>query len=100
MNIAPVSTRHLTSSGDPSPRGLATRTGYVNVLIDGDCSIRIAPTRVSGRIHRPFAAGIVLDVLGTEYVKLARIKGLPERQVIWKHVVLYAYLNPKIRYSS
>src|SRR5215470_12799162 len=25
----------------------------------------------------------MLDVLGSEYVKLARIKGLPERQVIW-----------------
>ena len=24
-------------------------------------------------------------VLGTEYIKLARMKGLPERQVIWKH---------------
>jgi len=64
----------------------------------------------------------MLDVLGSEYVKLARIKGLPERQVIWKHAfknaalpvvtsamyigvnllvdILYAYLNPKIRYSS
>ncbi len=27
----------------------------------------------------------MLDVLGGEYVKLARIKGLPERMVIWKH---------------
>lgn len=27
----------------------------------------------------------MLDVLGSEYVKLARIKGLPERTVIWKH---------------
>ena len=27
----------------------------------------------------------MLNVLGTEYVKLARIKGLPERTVIWKH---------------
>ena len=27
----------------------------------------------------------MLDVLGSEYVKLARIKGLPERLVIWKH---------------
>src|SRR6266850_1019759 len=66
----------------------------------------------------------MLDVLGSEYVKLARIKGLPERRVIWRHAfknaalpvvlflsamyigvnllvdVLYAYLNPKIRYSQ
>jgi peptide/nickel transport system permease protein len=27
----------------------------------------------------------MLDVLGSEYVKLARIKGLSERLVIWKH---------------
>jgi peptide/nickel transport system permease protein len=27
----------------------------------------------------------MLDVLGSEYVKLARIKGLSERMVIWKH---------------
>ena len=29
----------------------------------------------------------MLDVLGTEYIKLARMKGLPERQVIWKHAL-------------
>lgn len=34
----------------------------------------------------------MLDVLGTEYVKLARIKGLPERQVIWKHAFKNAAL--------
>jgi ABC-type dipeptide/oligopeptide/nickel transport system permease component len=31
-------------------------------------------------------------VLGTEYIKLARIKGLPERQVIWKHALKNAAL--------
>src|SRR5207245_2416670 len=31
-------------------------------------------------------------VLGTEYGKLARIKGLPERQVIWKHAFKNAAL--------
>jgi len=34
----------------------------------------------------------MLDVLGTEYVKLARIKGLPERHVIWKHAFKNAAL--------
>lgn len=34
----------------------------------------------------------MLDVLGTEYIKLARIKGLPERQVIWKHALKNAAL--------
>jgi peptide/nickel transport system permease protein len=27
----------------------------------------------------------MLDTLGTDYIRLARIKGLPERTVIWKH---------------
>ncbi len=31
-------------------------------------------------------------MLGTEYIKLARIKGLPERQVIWKHALKNAAL--------
>jgi ABC-type dipeptide/oligopeptide/nickel transport system permease component len=34
----------------------------------------------------------MLDVLGSEYVKLARIKGLRERQVIWKHAFKNAAL--------
>jgi ABC-type dipeptide/oligopeptide/nickel transport system permease component len=36
----------------------------------------------------------MLDVLGTEYVKLARIKGLPERTVIWKHALRNALIGP------
>jgi hypothetical protein len=35
VNIAPVSTRHFTSLDDVSLRGFATRTEYVNVLIEG-----------------------------------------------------------------
>jgi len=34
----------------------------------------------------------MLDVLGAEYVKLARMKGVPERQVIWKHAFKNAAL--------
>jgi len=34
----------------------------------------------------------MLDVLGTEYVKLAHMKGLYERQVIWKHAFRNAAL--------
>lgn len=34
----------------------------------------------------------MLDVLGSEYVKLARIKGLPEQQVVWKHAFKNAAL--------
>lgn len=36
----------------------------------------------------------VLDELGNEYVKLARIKGVSERKVIWKHVLRNAGVAP------
>jgi len=36
----------------------------------------------------------MLDVLDTEYIKLARIKGLPERVVIWKHALRNALITP------
>jgi ABC-type dipeptide/oligopeptide/nickel transport system permease component len=34
----------------------------------------------------------MLDVLGSEYIKLARIKGLSERLVIWKHALRNAII--------
>jgi peptide/nickel transport system permease protein len=36
----------------------------------------------------------MLDVLDSEYVKLARIKGLSERKVIWKHCLRNAAIAP------
>ncbi len=36
----------------------------------------------------------MLDVLESEYVKLARIKGLPEKTVIWKHALRNALITP------
>ena len=36
----------------------------------------------------------MLEVLDSEYVKLARIKGLPERIVIWKHALRNAIISP------
>ncbi len=36
----------------------------------------------------------MLDVLDSEYIKLARIKGLPERVVIWKHALRNAIITP------
>jgi peptide/nickel transport system permease protein len=36
----------------------------------------------------------MLDVLDSEYIKLARIKGLPERLVIWKHAFRNALIAP------
>ena len=41
----------------------------------------------------------MLDVLGTEYVKLARIKGLPERRVIWRHAFKNAAL-PVVTFAA
>lgn len=53
-----------------------------------------------------FVAGIarltrssMLDILDSEYVKLARIKGLSERTVIWKHAFKNAML-PVVTYTS
>jgi ABC-type dipeptide/oligopeptide/nickel transport system permease component len=36
----------------------------------------------------------MLDALDSEYIKLARIKGLPERMVIWKHALRNALIAP------
>ena len=36
----------------------------------------------------------MLDVLDTEYIKLARIKGLSENKVIWKHALRNALISP------
>ena len=36
----------------------------------------------------------MLDVLDSEYVKMARIKGLPERKVVWKHCLRNATIAP------
>jgi len=36
----------------------------------------------------------MLDVLHSEYIMLARIKGLPERIIIWKHALRNAMIAP------
>jgi len=36
----------------------------------------------------------MLDVLDSEYIKLARIKGLPDRKIIWKHALRNALIAP------
>lgn len=41
----------------------------------------------------------MLDVLDTEYVKLARIKGLQERKVVWKHCLRNAAIGPLTYYG-
>ncbi|MFH1575257.1 MAG: ABC transporter permease [Acidobacteriota bacterium] len=39
-----------------------------------------------------FARGSMLDVLGQDYIRTARAKGLPERTVIWKHALRNALI--------
>jgi peptide/nickel transport system permease protein len=41
----------------------------------------------------------MLDVLDSEYVKLARIKGLNENKVIWKHCLRNAAIGPLTYYG-
>ena len=36
----------------------------------------------------------MLEVLDTEYIKLARIKGIPEWKVVWKHGLRNAFIAP------
>lgn len=41
----------------------------------------------------------MLDVLSTDYIRLAKIKGVPERLVIWKHALKNAFI-PVITFSG
>ncbi len=41
----------------------------------------------------------MLDVLDTEYVKLARIKGIPEWKIVWKHCFRNALIGPLTYFS-
>src|SRR5215471_8794788 len=64
----------------------------------GDASHYVLPVAVLAFFLMPGMMRLVrssmLDVLGSEYVKLARIKGLPERTVIWKHALRNALIAP------
>jgi peptide/nickel transport system permease protein len=65
-------------------------------------ALRVLPTSGKGGISHAILPGVTLaiyllvallrltrssmiDVLGTEYIKLARLKGLRQRQILWKH---------------
>lgn len=64
----------------------------------GDASHFVLPVATLAFFLMPGMMRLVrssmLDVLGSEYVKLARIKGLPERTVIWKHALRNALIAP------
>jgi peptide/nickel transport system permease protein len=53
-----------------------------NVVLPA-ATLVIAVTPYISRIMR----GSMIEVLESEYVTMARLKGLPERQVIWRHAV-------------
>ncbi|PYN53481.1 MAG: ABC transporter permease [Candidatus Rokuibacteriota bacterium] len=89
--------------------------GLVLVLIFG-VLLRLLPTSGRGTPLHVLLPGItlgwfavaglmrltrssMLDVLGSEYVKLARIKGLSERRVIWKHAFKNAAL-PVVTFAA
>jgi peptide/nickel transport system permease protein len=89
--------------------------GLVLVLIFG-VLLRLLPTSGRGTPLHVLLPGItlgwfavaglmrltrssMLDVLGSEYVKLARIKGLPERRVIWRHAFKNAAL-PVVTFAA
>ncbi len=64
----------------------------------GDLSHYVLPSLTLAFFLMPGMMRLVrssmLDVLGSEYVKLARIKGLPEQTVIWKHALRNALIAP------
>ena len=53
-----------------------------NVVLPA-ATLIVAVTPYLSRIMR----GSMIEVLESEYVTMARLKGLPERQVIWRHAV-------------
>ena len=56
---------------------------HVNEMILPIVTLVIAVTPYVARIMR----ASMIEVLESEYVTMARLKGLPERQVIWRHAV-------------
>jgi ABC-type dipeptide/oligopeptide/nickel transport system permease component len=64
----------------------------------GDFSHYVLPVATMAFFLMPGMLRLVrsgmLDVLDSEYIKMARIKGLPERTVIWKHALRNALIAP------
>jgi len=77
--------------------------GWVPTFGRGDLSHLILPAFVlswhgmAGMVR--LGRSSMLEVLGSEYVKFARLKGLPERLVIYKHALRNA-LTPTITYAG
>ena len=76
----------------------AVRLELVQTSGKGGFSSFILPAITEGMFYAAAIMRItrsaMLDVLDSEYVKLARIKGLAEWKVIWKHVLRNAAIAP------
>ncbi len=76
------------------------KLNWLPPAVYGEFSIKqyIMPVFVNGVFLAPIMLQIIrssmLQVLDSEYVKLARIKGLSERRVIWKHTLRNAMIAP------
>jgi peptide/nickel transport system permease protein len=68
---------------------------HLNVVILPAATLVLAVTPYISRIMR----GSMIEVLESEYVTMARLKGLPERTVIWRHAVPNAIV-PAIQVSA
>jgi peptide/nickel transport system permease protein len=56
------------------------RGGFSHVILPG-ITLALFPLAAMSRLAR----SSMLNVLGSDYIKMARLKGNPERRVIWKH---------------
>ena len=65
------------------------RGGFANAIMPS-FALGIFQVAAVARITR----SSMIDALGAEYIKLARIKGLPESKVIWKHGLRNAGIAP------
>jgi peptide/nickel transport system permease protein len=68
---------------------------HLNVVVLPAATLVLAVTPYISRIMR----GSMIEVLESEYVTMARLKGLPERTVIWRHAVPNAIV-PAIQVSA
>jgi peptide/nickel transport system permease protein len=68
---------------------------HLNVVILPAATLILAVTPYISRIMR----GSMIEVLESDYVTMARLKGLPERTVIWRHAVPNAIV-PAIQVSA
>jgi len=79
----------------------AVKLGWVPPSGRGDWKTYILPTVTLGSFqvatNLRFVRSSMLTVLGSEYIKLARAKGVSRRMIIWKHAFRNA-LIPLITY--